>query len=258
MTTVDEVAAVLDAAARDRRAVPPPVESWPGLTVADAYAIQRATIRRRLAAGATVRGHKVGLTSLAMQRQLGIDTPDFGHLLSDMEVADGGRVPRDRFLAPRVEIEIAFRLGRPLKGPGVTPDEVRAATAEVHAAIEIIDSRVADWRIGLVDTVADNASSGAYVLAAHGRPVDAVDLTAVAGVLRVNGVDAAAGTGAAVLGDPARAVAWLADTLAGFGDGLDAGEIVLSGACTAAVAVAAGDTVEGEFDGLGRVAVAFS
>jgi 2-oxopent-4-enoate hydratase len=259
MTSVaDDVAAALTEAARSRRPVPPPAETWPALTLADAYAAQLATVGHRLAAGATVQGRKIGLTSEAMQRLLGIDTPDFGHLLSDMQITDGATVPIDQFIAPRAEIEIAFLLGGPLRGPGVTAAAVRAATTEVRAAIEIIDSRVEDWRIGLLDTVADNASSGAYVVAGSGRTLDAVDLPAIAGELRINGSVVAAGRGAAVLGDPVRAVVWLVEALAQFGEGLRPGEVVLSGACTTALPVRAGDLVEASFEGLGTASVRFA
>jgi len=254
---IAEWAARLAEARRLRRPVDPLAEAWPSCGRDEAYAVQRAGIAARVAAGARVVGHKVGLTSKAMQEMLGIGEPDFGVLLDDMAVDDGGAVDASAFIAPRAEIELAFRLDAPLRGPGVTPRDVLAATGLVYAAIEIIDSRIVDWRIGLVDTVADNASSGAFVLASAGQHPRGLDLPALSGVLRHSGAPVEYGDGAAVLGDPAAAVAWLANTLGARGGGLSAGDVVLSGACTRAVGVVAGDEVSGEFDGLGAVSVRF-
>jgi 2-keto-4-pentenoate hydratase len=250
-----EAAALLAAAERDRVPVPPLTGRWPDLTIDDGYAIQRHNVARRVAAGARVVGHKVGLTSAAMQEMLGVGEPDFGHLLDDMVVA--GEAEAAAYLAPRAEIEIAFVLRSALTGPGVTAADVLAATDHVRAAIEIIDSRIADWRIALVDTVADNASSAGVVLGERRVAPAGLDLAAVEGRLRLGGTLVERGPGAAVLGHPAVAVAWLANTLGVRGVALEAGHVVLPGACTRAVPVAPGDVVVGDFDGLGAVEVRF-
>ncbi|MFW6033545.1 MAG: 2-keto-4-pentenoate hydratase [bacterium] len=256
-----QVADALVRAERERAPMPPLSRSWPGLGLDDAYEIQLYNAARRLAAGDERRGHKVGLTSAAMQRQLGVDQPDFGQLFATMEVPDGGQVDLGTLIAPRVEIEVAFVLSRPLAGPDVDVADVLAVTDHVRPAIEIIDSRIADWQIALVDTIADNASSAGYVLgepaADHGGAVDALDLASMTGRLLVNGQEIAAGTGAEVLGHPAAAVAWLANTLDRRRIALDAGQVVLPGACTRAVPVARGDVVMASFDGLGDVTVSF-
>ena len=227
------------------------------LSVADAYAVQLANIEPRLADGDRVLGRKIGLTSLAMQTQLGVDQPDFGHLLASMAVPNSGAVAVAELIAPRIELEIAFVLGRSLEGPGVTNADVLAATEAVFPSLEIIDSRIADWKIGLVDTVADNASSGRFVLPSRLTPVRDLDLRLVGGIMEINGVLTSWSCGAAALGDPAACVAWLANALAPYGGRLEAGEIVLSGALDKSVPVQAGDVVRAEFDRLGSAAVRF-
>lgn len=229
----------------------------PHLDVADAYAIQRDNVARRLADGASVVGHKVGLTSVAMRQLLGVDEPDFGHLLDDMVHRDGAPVFAARYCRPRIEPEICFRLARSLSGPGVTAEDVLAATDAVAPALEIVDSRIRDWRITLVDTVADNASSAGLVRGSW-TPLAAVpDLGAVDVDLVVDGERVASGSGREVLGHPAAAVAWLANALAAFGTGLEPGHLVLPGAMTTAPFVSAGQKVEARFGGLGRVSVTF-
>jgi 2-keto-4-pentenoate hydratase len=250
-----EAAAALAAAERDRVPIAPLTQTWPGLTVDDAYEIQRFNVAHRVAAGERVVGHKVGLTSQAMQEMLGVDEPDFGHLLDGMVVE--GQTQAARYIAPRAEIEIAFVLGSPLKGPGVTADDVLAATDQVRAAIEIIDSRIADWKIALVDTVADNASSAGVVLGEQSIAPTGLNLVALEGRTYLNGEFVERGRGVAVLGNPAVAVAWLANTLGARGVTLEAGHVVLPGACARAVAVQAGDVVRADFDALGTVEVMF-
>jgi 2-keto-4-pentenoate hydratase len=251
-----EVAGRLRRAEASRQAIAPVIEGWPTLTIADGYNIQRVNIDRRIAAGEHIVGHKVGLSSKAMQRMMGVDEPDFGHLLASMQVAPGGVMDVDQCIQPRVEVEVAFVLGTGLRGPDCSIDDVLAATEAFHPAIEIIDSRIVDWRIGIVDTIADNASSKAFVL---GDPVDpaALDPRMVPVVLSVNGDIAETGVSAAVLGHPATAVAWLANTLHPFGVTLEAGHVILPGSCTRAVPVAPGDQVVAEFGPLGDVAVTF-
>jgi 2-keto-4-pentenoate hydratase len=251
-------AAALAAAERDRTPIVPPTQQWPGLDVVDAYEIQLINARERLATGGVVRGHKVGLTSRAMQQMLGVGEPDYGHLFADMFVPDGGTLSAAGLCYPRVEIEVAFVLGDTLKGPGVTVPDVLRATAFVRPAIEIIDSRVRYWQITLPDTIADNASSARVVLGADATPPDRVDLRLLGCVLRRNGEVAETGTSGAVLGNPAAAVAWLANKLGQFGMTLDDGHVVMPGACTRAVEVSAGDIIHGELDELGSVSVGFA
>jgi 2-oxopent-4-enoate hydratase len=255
--SLDTLAGELAAAERSRRPVAPLTDRVPGLSVGDAYAIQRRNVARHVAAGARVVGRKIGLTSAPMQRMLGVDEPDFGVLLDTMRVADGDAVAVDELVQPKAEAEIAFVMARGLDGPGVDALAAAQAVAGVVPAIEIIDSRVADWRIKLPDTVADNASSGRFVLGAQLTPLAGVDLRLAGVVLTVGGVVAETGAGAAALGDPLRCVAWLANKLGEFGEGLRAGDVVLSGALHAAVAVEPGQTVRAEFAGLGSVSVHF-
>jgi 2-keto-4-pentenoate hydratase len=201
-----------------------------------------------------VSGHKIGLTSAAIQRQLGVEEPDFGHLFADMEIT-GATLRMNRFIAPRVEPELAFVLGRELHGPQVTTREAAAAVHQVLPALEIIDSRIADWRIGLPDTVADNASSGAYVLGTTGVPLHRLDLDRLGCVLRVGSEVAATGTASAVLGNPLAGLAWLANTLGRYGTVLQPGQVILSGSMTAAVNLVPGRTISAEFDGLGHLSL---
>ncbi|WP_421106613.1 2-keto-4-pentenoate hydratase [Streptomyces sp. NEAU-S77] len=254
----EEAGRLLREAERAVAPIDPLSELTPGLEVADAYAVQRDNIARRLAAGATVVGHKVGLTAAAMQQLLGVDEPDFGHLLDDMVHRDGGSVPAARYCAPRIEPEICFRLADPLRGPGVTVDDVLAATEAVAPALEIVDSRIRDWKITLADTVADNASSAGLVCGAWTPLAGAPDLAAVVADLVVDGERVASGSGSEVLGHPAAAVAWLANTLAEFGTALEPGHLVLPGTMTGAPFVSAGQRIEARFSDLGPVSVTFT
>lgn len=209
-----EAARLLREAERRAAPVDPLSALLPGLDLADAYAIQRENVTRRLADGATVVGHKVGLTSAAMQRLLGVDEPDFGHLLDDMVHRDGAPVFAARYCRPRIEPEICFRLARPLSGPGVTAEDVLAATEAVAPALEIVDSRIRDWRITLVDTVADNAGSAGPVCGTWTPLAAAPDLADIGVDLVVGGERVASGSGREVQGHPAAAVAWPANALA--------------------------------------------
>lgn len=238
--------------------VDPLTEKFPDLTVADAYEIQLAQVARWRAAGARVKGHKVGLTSAAMQRQLGVDQPDYGHLLDDMFFAENTPVPADRFLQPKVEPEIAFVLAAPLRGPGVTVADAVAAVGFCLPALEIIDSRIRDWRITLPDTIADNASSGGVVLGSRPVPLTAVDVRLSGCTLHRGGELVGSGAGGAVLGSPVNALVWLANTVGPLGIELAAGHVVLPGSVTAAVPVRDGDTVTARFGGLGDVTARFA
>jgi 2-keto-4-pentenoate hydratase len=256
--SVDKAAAELLEAYASRIPVRSLTESEPDLTVRDAYAIQRAQLREWLAGGARVKGHKVGLTSAAMQRQFGVDQPDYGHLLDTMFHADSAPIDIRRFLQPRIEPEIAFVLRRPLTGPGVTAADAAAAVDFVLPALEIIDSRIAEWKITLPDTVADNASSGGVVLGTTPVRPDGIDLALVGCLLHRDGVLAATGAGGAVLGSPLNALVWLANVVGPLGVTLEAGHVVLPGSVTAAAPVHPGDTFTATFGGLGTVTARFT
>ncbi len=252
-----ELAGKLAAAERTREPIAPLTESHPELTVADAYRIQQINVHRRKAEGGLVRGRKVGLTSAAMQQQLGVDEPDFGALFAEMIVEEGDAIPLAELIQPRVEAEIAFVMARELQGPGVSSADVLGAVAGALPAIEVIDSRVADWKIKLPDTIADNASCARVVCAGRLTAVEDLDLRTIGMVLSVNGELAATGAGAAVLGNPVRCIAWLANKLGEFGVPLRAGDLVIAGALHAALPVAAGDSVHAEFAELGAVTTRF-
>lgn len=222
-----------------------------------AYATQVHNISRAVAQGDQVVGHKVGLSSRAMQQRVGVDEPDFGTLLTSMVFDDHSRLPIAQFIQPRVEIETAFVLSRPLSGEYITLAEVASAIECVLPCIEIVDSRIEGWDIGITDTVADNASCGAVVVGGRPSKLADLDLRLQGAVLSVNGEIAETGAGGAVLGNPLNAVAWLARTLSKQGSRLEAGELILPGSCTAMVPVAAGDHVAAEFSQLGRVGVSF-
>ena len=237
--------------------VSPLKERFPDMTGDDAYRIQLIQEQTHLAAGRVLAGRKVGLTSLAMQQQLGIDSPDFGYFFADMVHHDGDAIAVDQFIAPRVEPEFAFVLGTELAGPGVTVEMAARAVARVHASLEIIDSRIVDWRIGLVDTVADNASCGAIVLGPELAGVSARELAGVGCSVSLDGEEKGTGTGADVLGDPLEALVWLANTLGERGVSIPAGSVVLPGAMTASVAVTAGSAITSTFGDETTLSVTF-
>ncbi|HET7407881.1 MAG TPA: 2-keto-4-pentenoate hydratase [Mycobacteriales bacterium] len=253
----DEAAELLRVAEETARPIPPLTETFPGIDVVDAYEIQLRNIQRRLDAGARIHGHKVGLSSKAMQQMMGVDEPDYGHLLDDMVCHEDVPVHASRYLVPRVEVEVGFVLGDDLPGEGCTVDDVVRATDYIVPAIELIDSRIAEWKIRLPDTIADNASSAGLVLGAERRKPDELDITAIDAVLYRNGEQVAAGRSDAVLGNPLTAVAWLAQKVASFGVRLRAGHVILPGSCTRAYDVTGGDQVRAEFTGLGSVSVSF-
>ncbi len=232
-------------------------ERHPEATIGDAYAIQAAGTKLRVQAGESVRGRKVGLTAKVMQVQFGVDTPDFGVLLGSMFHPEGTPLSSSALIAPRVEPEVSFVLNRSLRGPGVTVTDVLAATAFVVPSLEVIDSRIRDWQITIVDTIADNASSARVVVGGTPTRLVDIDIRAVGVVLRRNGSIVETGASGAVLGNPANAVAWLANTLAAYGVQLEAGELVMPGTCTRAINVTPGDTIRAQFDGLGDVTVGF-
>jgi 2-keto-4-pentenoate hydratase len=243
-------------AERSSKAIPPLTDQEPSLTVDDAYHIQLENVKRVLAMGHVISGKKIGLTSPGIQKQLGVNEPDYGHLFAAMDCKDGA-VNTAVLLQPKIEGEIAFILKADLAGGKVTRDDVVKATDYVAAAFEIVDSRVADWKIKLPDTVSDNASSGRYVLGDKRLKLEEVDLPKVAMKLYKNGTLAGEGTGAAVLGDPCVSVAWLANRLWSYGVTLKAGEMILSGAFSSAPPAAKGDVFIAEFSSFGKVEARF-
>ncbi|MEV0298160.1 2-keto-4-pentenoate hydratase [Nocardia sp. NPDC050710] len=254
----NRLAQELDDAERDRVAIDKLVDRHPDIDVVDAYEIQLINIRRKLADGARVVGHKVGLSSAAMQQMMGVDEPDYGHLLADMEVYQDVPVEAGRYLFPRVEVEVGFVLGVDLPGADCTEDDVLAATVAYAPAIELIDSRIKDWNIGLCDTISDNASSAGFVLGRERIAPNDIDVKSIDAVLTRNGEVVAEGRSDAVLGNPVIAVAWLARKVASFGVRLKAGDIVLPGSCTRAIDARPGDSFHAEFAGLGSVRLQFS
>jgi 2-oxo-hept-3-ene-1,7-dioate hydratase len=251
-----KAADILMTAHRERKQAVQLSTTWPGITIEDAYAISTEVANRRIAAGAKLIGHKVGLTSKAMQRSSQIDEPDYGHLLDNMMIADGAKVAHADYCRPRVEIELAFVLGRQLKGPGVGLPDVLRATEYVVPAIEIVDARLQDQR-KIFDTVADNGAAAGIVIG--GRPVGPmdVDLRWVGGIMYRNSEIEETGVAAGVLGHPALGVAWLANKLGQHGVALEPGHLVLAGSFTRVVHAQKGDTLHADFGALGGIAVQF-
>ncbi len=235
--------------------IAPFTDDEPEMGLAEGYAIQQELVALLCADGDRVIGHKVGLTAEPMQRLLGIDVPDYGPVLASTVYHDGDTIPLSTFIAPKIEAEIVFVLGESLRGPGVSTERARAAISGAIAGMEIVDSRIADWRIRLADTVADLASNGAMAIAERVVPIDGFDPRLTGMVLWRNGelVDTAAG--AAALGDPVAVVAWLANTLGAHGVTLEADHVIMTGALHAAVPLAEGDEFHAEFDRLGSITV---
>jgi 2-keto-4-pentenoate hydratase len=245
LTDAPGKARALYEARRTRQQIEPFTDADPDLGMADGYAVQQELVKLLLADGDRIVGYKVGLTSKPMQKMIGVDTPDYGPVLGSTVYADGDSVPVSAFIQPKIEAEIAFVLGSPLAGPGVSVLDARRAIAGMTAAVEIVDSRFADWRIKLADTVADLASNGAVAISSRVVPLDGLDPRLIGMVL----------TGAAALGDPVKVVAWLANTLGEMGAKLEAGHLVMTGALHAAVPMRAGDVFRAEFDRLGPLTV---
>jgi 2-keto-4-pentenoate hydratase len=252
-------ASALDAAARRLReayaggAIEPLREVLAPTDAVGAYAVQAINTRFWLGQGRRISGRKIGLTAEAVQRQLGVDQPDFGVLFADAEVPDGGELKAARMLQPKAEAEVALIMGRDLAKADATPEDVMAAADCAVAAIEIVDSRIKDWRITFADTVADNGSSAFYVLGAQRKRLEGLDLRTCGMALEVNGRVASLGAGVACMGHPLNAAAWLARTLAEVGEQLSAGDVVLTGALGPMVAIAAGDRVAAQIGGFGEV-----
>jgi 2-keto-4-pentenoate hydratase len=256
ITDVEGKARALYDARRDRVAIAPFTDTDPTLGMSDGYAVQSELVKLILADGDRIVGYKAGLTSKPMQVMLGVDQPDYGPVLASTVYRDGDQVSRMRFIQPKIEAEIVLTLGQELRGPGVTPEDARRAVRGAAAAMEIVDSRFADWRIKLADTVADMASNGAVAISEHVVPLSEVpDLRLIGMVLSRNGALIDTGAGAAALGDPLAVVAWLANTLATDGIALEAGHVVMTGALHAAVPMQPGEEYLAEFDRLGAVRV---
>jgi 2-keto-4-pentenoate hydratase len=258
LEAVAQAAERLRVAAAERRPCQP-VRDLIGATRIDlAYAVQRRLTEQRIASGATIVGRKIGLTAPAVQQQFGVNQPDFGVLLDDMIAAEDAPVDIGRLLQPRVEAEIAFVLCDDIVDAAATARSVRSAVAEAVAAIEIIDSRIAGWDITITDTIADNASSGMFVIGAEPRTLDELEPADVVMTMTIDGVVRSTGNGTACLGDPLNALAWLARTAIAMGSPLQTGDIVLSGALGPVVPVAHGATVIAEISGLGSVSAFFA
>ncbi|MBD0735137.1 2-keto-4-pentenoate hydratase [Streptomyces sp. CBMA29] len=225
--------------------------------IALAYRVQQAVTERRLAAGARLIGRKIGLTSEAVQSQVGVDRPDFGVLFADMRYADREEVPMARLLQPQAEAEVAFLLGRDLSSEDDLAG-LRAAVELAYPAVEVVDSRITDWRICITDTVADNASSGVFVIGEQGLPLDAFEPADTVMTMRRDGGTVSSGTGRACLGDPLNALRWLAATAIEFGAPLRAGDLILSGALGPMVPVRPGDVFEVRIEPLGTITACFS
>ena len=248
----------LYAAWLDKQPVAPLRERSPEITIEDAYRIQERFVARRVAAGETIIGKKIGATSKPVQEFLGVYQPDFGMLLSGMVYQEGDTIPLDTLIQPKAEAELAFVLKEDLKGPGITAMDVIRATDYVLPCFEIVDSRIQDWKIKIQDTVADNASCGVYVLGKTKGDPRQLDITLAGMVLEKNGELFSTGCGAAVQGSPANAVAWLANTLGELGIPFKAGEIILSGSQSALVPGTDGDELVCTIGGLGACRVKFS
>ncbi|OLF53642.1 2-oxo-hept-4-ene-1,7-dioate hydratase [Pseudomonas chlororaphis] len=260
---IQQAAARLDHAERSREQIAQLSLAFPGITVEDAYAIQRSWVERKIRDGRKLVGHKIGLTSRAMQVSSNITEPDFGALLDDMLFEEGSDIPFQRFIVPRVEVELAFILGKPLKGPNCTLFDVLDATEWVIPALEIIDARIqqvdpqTQATRKVFDTISDNAANAGVVMGGRAvRPGD-IDLRKVPAVLYRNGVIEESGVSAAVLNHPAKGVAWLANKLAAYDVGLEAGQIILGGSFTRPVAARPGDTFHVDYDQLGSIACRF-
>ena len=257
---IDQLGDELYTALRERRTLAPLSDRHPSVTVEDAYRISLRLLQRREADGERVIGKKIGVTSKPVQDMLGVFQPDFGFLTDAMQVGDGACVSlgKSGLIQPRAEGEIAFMLDADLQGPGVTREDVLGATAWVAPCFEIVDSRIADWRIRIQDTVADNASCGVFVIGAQRTSPRALDLAAVRMTMSRNGQGCGSGTGAAVQGHPAEAVAWLANTLGAYGIPFRRGELILSGSLAPLVPVAAGDRFDMQVEGLGGCCISFT
>ncbi len=241
-----------------RKTVAPLTDRVPGITIDDAYRIQERMVFRRLKAGETIVGKKIGVTSKVMQDMVGVTQPDFGQLTSAMAYSEGQDLPLGGMIQPKAEAEVAFVLKRDLNGPGITATDVILATDYVVPCFEIVDSRITDWKIKIQDTIADNASCGVYLLGSAKKKLSELDLNLAGMVLEKNGQLFSTAAGAAVQGGPVNAVVWLANTLGALGLPFKAGEVILSGSQSTLVSIAPGDTLNCIVGGLGACRINFT
>jgi len=239
-------------------AIDPLTDLIPELHVSDSYVVQLLNINRKLNSGRSICGHKVGLSSKAMQKLMGVDEPDYGHLLDDFFYNNGETIQTKKYFIPRVEVELAYVLGKSLPAPNCTVKDVIDATEYIQPALELIDSRIRDWKIKLVDTISDNASSAGLILGGQKKDPKIITPKLIGANLSKNGKIIATGTMGGVLNDPTIAVAWLANKVHQFGVTLEAGHIILPGSCTKAFDVLPGDHIVAAYDGLGKIEVGFS
>lgn len=237
--------------------ISPITDMFPDLTVENAYKVQLINIAKKIESGQKVIGMKIGLTSRAMQRMLGVNVPDYGHLMDDMLLLEGEICDRASLLQPKVEGELAFILNKSIRGPGITIADVYNSVSYVVPAIEVVDSRIVNWRIKLQDTVADNGSSARFILGGQMTSIKKIDMRHIGMVFEKNGVVVSTGAGAAVMGNPAAAVTWLINALAKYDIGLNEGDIILSGAVTAAETAESKDIFAVSFHGIGGVTLRF-
>jgi len=233
-------------------------DELPATDVDGAYAVQSASVRTWVAAGRRIVGRKIGLTSAAVQAQLGVNQPDYGVLFQDMRVANGAQLQHAQLLQPKAEAEIAFILASDMAGRQISPEALAAAVSAAVPAIEIVDSRIADWKITFADTVADNGSSAYFVLGDERQPLNGLDLWTCGMVLEVNGRVRSVGAGAACLGHPLNAAVWLAHILAERGECLKAGDVLLTGALGPMVPIQPGDEIRASVGGLGSVSFTYA
>ena len=258
-SAVNSLAEALYGALRECRTLPPLTTSNPEITIDDSYEVSLGILARRQAAGERLIGKKIGVTSRVVMDALGVHQPDFGFLTNAMKVADGAIVPlAGRMIQPRAEAEIAFRLKRDLAGPGIDAAAVITATESVHACFEIVDSRIADWKIRIEDTVADNASCGIFVIGSEAVDPRDFDFETCGAVVWKNDAIISTGAGAAALGSPLNAVAWLANTLGAYGITLSAGDVILSGSLVPLEPIAPGDRLRVKIAGLGEASISFA
>jgi 2-oxo-hept-3-ene-1,7-dioate hydratase len=262
-STIDTIARAYHRAEKERQLIRPPSAQYPGLTIEDAYAIQRRWVEIKVSEGNRIKGHKIGLTSRAMQRQANITEPDYGALMEDMFYSDGAEIPMARFIQPRLECEVGFVIGRRLKGPNCTIFDVLSATDYVVPTAEIVDGRAhridpdTDKPRTVLDSIADNAGNAALIVGGRPmRPMD-VDLRWVAALCYRNNIIEESGVAAAVLNHPANGVAWLANKLAPFDIALEPGQFVLGGSFTSVVEARAGDTFHVDYGPFGSISARF-
>ena len=260
--TIERLAARLDEAERTKTLIPMFTKEYPDFSIEDAYAVQRAWTKLQLGRGRVIKGHKIGLTSKAMQNAVGIREPDFGALLDDMFYADGAEVPADRFITIRIEAELAFVLKSRLTGPECTIFDVLNATDYCTPALEILDTRIkrtdpSGATRKIVDTISDNAANAGIVTGGRAVRPDQIDMRWMGAIVSRNAEVEETGLGAGVLNQPARGVAWLANRLAQYGDGIEAGQIVLAGSFIRPVEARHGDTIVGDFGPYGTISCFF-